>query len=89
MGYRVLHRLATLAAFGLGVTGCTRWQVETRPIPELLADSVEALRVTRDDSGRVVVYSPIPVGDSLAGTGSPWPPSEQSPGSSGSSATSR
>ncbi|HEU5041487.1 MAG TPA: hypothetical protein VFT84_11725 [Gemmatimonadales bacterium] len=56
-----------LTAIVLGATGCTRWQVETRPIPELLADSVAALRVTRADSGRVVLYSPFLVGDSLAG----------------------
>jgi hypothetical protein len=69
MGYRALHRLTTLFAMVLWATGCTRWQPETRPVPELLAgDSIDALRVTRGDSRRLVLYQPVLIGDSIAGS---------------------
>ena len=50
-------------------TGCQRWQPELRPIPEVTAPGrVEAVRITREDGHRVVLYTPVLAGDTLLGS---------------------
>lgn len=68
MGYRAFRRVAAGLAIAWAAQGCARWQVETAPLPELLASArPEALRVT-GDSSRVVLFQPMLVADSLVGS---------------------
>jgi hypothetical protein len=61
--------MTALLALLLYVPGCARWQVDSRPVPELLAkEHPSELRITRGDSSRVVLYQPALSGDSLSGT---------------------
>ncbi len=47
---------------------CTTWKATMAPLPEVVADHPDRIRVTRRDSGRIEVKRPVVTADTLRGT---------------------
>jgi hypothetical protein len=50
------------------VQACTTWKATMAPLPEVVADHPDRIRVTRRDSGRIEVKRPAVTADTLRGT---------------------
>jgi hypothetical protein len=55
-------------AVALMLVGCATWRATTAPLPEVVRDHPDRIRVTRRDSGQVEVRGPVLVSDTLRGT---------------------
>ena len=62
--YRFTHMLCLVAA----LSGCMGWHTSTiDPVTLIDRDHPGAVRVTRQDRSRVIIYKPVVEGDSLRG----------------------
>lgn len=63
-------RWSGLVASGLLVLAqaCTTWKATMAPLPEVVADHPDRIRVTQRDSGRIEVKRPVVAADTLRGT---------------------
>jgi len=61
-------RHLTAIGFAATSTGCTSWQPQTQPLPEVVAaNRLGTLRVTPTDGSQYTISSPRMAGDSLTG----------------------
>lgn len=49
------------------MAACTSWQATTMPLPEVIADHGDRIRVTQRDVGQIEVREPLIVRDTLRG----------------------